>query len=99
MYYDSSEKLVSTFVKKGNQYYFIEDNIEKVGSIINLDKCNFRFESGHKMEDDKITEIQRLLSAQKIYYEISKVENNTYYFICRVNLHVNCGTGKFIKIK
>ena len=43
------------------------------------------------------TDLQKMLLQQKPYFEIYKVEENEYYFICRIDLHVQCYSGKFIR--
>ncbi|MBD3583907.1 hypothetical protein [Flavobacterium selenitireducens] len=97
MFYDSAEENVSAFEIKDNKYFSVEDNNEE-GYIINeLDKCCFQILKPELKNDSNLTEFQKIINRQKRYFEITGVEGNVFYFICRVNLHVNCGTGKFVK--
>jgi hypothetical protein len=62
-----------------------------------LSNCSFRLENNAKVDESKLTEVQRMLAKQKPYFEIIKVEGNVYYFVCRIDLHIQCGSGKFIR--
>ncbi|MBD3584093.1 hypothetical protein [Flavobacterium selenitireducens] len=97
MFYDSNQISVGNFEINDDKYLYLENNIKKVGDFIKLDNCSFRIATNEKTDDSELTEVQRLLKKQKNYFEITKVERDVYYFICRVNLHINCGSGKFIK--
>ena len=88
---------------------FFEINKDKYSTNLNgeikdfeikiLSNCSFRLKSNEVVDESKLTEFQKVISKQSFYYEITKVEGNVYYFKCKVNLHVQCGTGRFIKIE
>ncbi|MFC5684569.1 hypothetical protein ACYE2N_06775 [Flavobacterium sp. MAHUQ-51] len=95
--YDDKDWSSYRFEIKGNHYYTFDEKVKKDYEIVLLSKCSFILESVEKLDESKLTEFQKVISKQKPYFEITKVEGNIYYFICRVDLHVQCGTGKFIK--
>ena len=97
MYYDSTKEVVSRFRIIGSDYLSADIGNQKEYNIVKLDVCSFQIESKEPIDESKLTEIQLILSKQKSYFEITRVEGNEYYFICRVNLHINCGTGKFVR--
>jgi hypothetical protein len=97
--YDSIKRDSSQFEVDGNKYYTIDDNGKKESDIKMLSNCSFQLENKEKVEESKLTEFQKIISKQKPYFEIIKVEGNIYYFVCRIDLHIQCGSGKFIRIE
>ena len=97
MYYDSTKEAVSQFRIIGSTYVSADIGNQKEFNIIKLGLCGFQIENKEPIDESKLTEFQLMLSKQKSYYEITRVKGNVYYFICRVNLHINCGTGKFVR--
>jgi len=95
--YDTKERNLSLFEIDGNHYYAFEDGDKKDYEIKMLSNCSFRLENNDKVDESKLTEVQKMLGKQKPYFEIIKVEKNVYYFVCRIDLHVQCGSGKFIR--
>ncbi len=95
--YDDKNHGSSLFEIKENHYYTYEDNAKKDYEIVTLSDCSFQLKNNEKVDESKLTEFQKIISKQKPYFEIIKVEGNTYYFVCRIDLHIQCGTGKFIK--
>lgn len=95
--YDAKERNSSLIEINGNHYYTHHDDGKKDYEIITLSNCRFRLKNNEKVDESKLTEFQKIISKQKPYYEIIKVEGSVYYFVCRIDLHVQCGTGKFIK--
>ncbi len=95
--YDSKDRNSSLFEIDGNHYYAFEDGDKKDYEIKMLSNCSFRIENNAKVDESKLTEVQILLAKQKPYFEIIKVKGNVYYFVCRIDLHIQCGSGKFIR--
>lgn len=96
--YDDKNRQSSQFEVNGNKYSTFEDGIKKDYEIISLSNCSFWIKDDEKIDETKLTEFQKIISRQQPYFEITRTEENVYYFVCRENLHVQCGTGKFIKI-
>lgn len=97
MQYDSEDMNSSSFEIFGNRYYTYEDNGKKEYEIKMLSNCSFQLLNKEIVDETKLTEFQKIISEQKTYFEITKIEGNIYYFVCRIDLHVQCGTGKFIR--
>ncbi|MBG6188438.1 hypothetical protein [Flavobacterium sp. CAN_S2] len=95
--YDAKERNSSLIEINGNHYYTDHDDGKKDYEIITLSNCSFRLKNNKKVDESKLTEFQNIIFKQKPYFEIIKVEGSVYYFVCRIDLHVQCGTGKFIK--
>jgi hypothetical protein len=95
--YDAKDRNSSLLKIDGNHYYTFEDGDKKDYEIKMLNNCSFRLENNDKVDESKLTEVQKMLGKQKPYFEIIKVERNVYYFVCRIDLHVQCGSGKFIR--
>ena len=94
--YDNKSHSVILFEIKENHYTYQND--EKKGyEIVMLSNCSFRLKNNEKIDESEFTEFQKAILKQKTYFEITKIEGNNYYFVCRVDLHIQCGTGKFIK--
>jgi hypothetical protein len=85
------------FEIKGNQYTAFENEIDKNFEIIKISDCSFRLKNDEIINESKLTDLQKMLLKQKPYIEIYKVEGNEYYFIYRINLHVQSYSGKFIR--
>lgn len=85
------------FEIKGNVYYKFENDIKRDFKIIKISDCSFSLENDEIIDESKLTDLQKMLVQQKPYFEIYKVEENEYYFICRIDLHVQCYSGKFIR--
>jgi hypothetical protein len=96
-YDDVNSKTHKLKIKNDICKIYYENKTERF-KIIRLSECSFRLESFEKIDETKLTEIQRLLYRQEHYYEITEVSGNIYIFTCRVNLHIECGKGKFEKI-
>ncbi|MGQ7944448.1 hypothetical protein [Flavobacterium sp. WC2509] len=97
MRYDTKDRNSSLIEINGNHYYTFQDNVKKDYEIKTLSNCSFQLENNDKVDESKLTEVQRMLAKQKPYFEIIKVEGNVYHFVCRIDLHVQCGSGKFIR--
>jgi len=95
--YDDKNRGSSSFEIKENHYFTYHDEAKEDYEIITLSNCSFRLKNNEKIDESKLTEFQKVISKQQPYFEITKVEGNTYYFVCRIDLHIQCGTGKFIK--
>ena len=95
--YDEKERNSSLIEIKGNHYYTDQDDGKKDYEIIALSNCSFSLKNNEKVDESKLTEFQKIISKQKPYFEITKVEKNIYYFVCRIDLHIQCGSGKFIR--
>jgi hypothetical protein len=95
--YDDKNQGSNLFEINGNHYYAYQDGAKKDYEIITLGNCSFRLKNNEKVDKSKLTEFQKIIAKQEPYFEITKVEGNTYYFVCRINLHVQCGSGKFVK--
>jgi hypothetical protein len=97
MQYDTKDRNLSFFEINENQYYAFQNGEKMDCEIKILSNCSFRLENNDKVDESKLTEVQRILAKQKPYFEITKVEANVYYFVCRIDLHIQCGSGKFIR--
>ena len=95
--YDAKDRNSSLFKIDGNHYSAFEDGDKKDYEINMLSNCSFQLENNAKVDESKLTEFQRIIAKQKPYFEIIKVEGNVYYFVCRIDLHIQCGSGKFIR--
>lgn len=95
--YDRKEVNANSFEINENHYIFYEEGIRKDYKIKMLSNCNFEVENNDKIDESKLTEFQKMLAKQKPYFEITKVEGNVYYFVCRIDLHIQCGSGKFVR--
>src|SRR5690606_28513067 len=92
MQYDSQTPNSSVFEVSGNTLFTYENEQKIDSAIIKLGLCSFMTKPKDKIDESKLTELQKLLSKQQSYFEITKVEGNTYFFICRIDLHIQCGT-------
>ena len=64
-----------------------------------LSNCAFRV-IGFTQPKEPLSDFQKgFYSSGKPYYEITKVQNDTTYFIFRKNLHIQIYSGKFIRTK
>ncbi|MGZ9675399.1 hypothetical protein [Flavobacterium sp. GNP001] len=97
IHYDEKERSSSLIKINGNHYYIYQGDEKKDYEIKLLDNCSFQVKNNEKVDESKRTEFQRIISKQNSFFEIIKVEGSVYYFVCRVDLHIQCGTGKFIK--
>ncbi|MES2574803.1 MAG: hypothetical protein V4572_07660 [Bacteroidota bacterium] len=97
MQYDTKDRNFSYFEINGNQYHAFQNGDKIDCEIKMLSNCSFQLENNDKVDESKLTEVQRILAKQKSYFEITKVEGNVYYFVCRIDLHIQCGSGKFIR--
>lgn len=95
--YNSIQRNSSQFEINGNKYYTNDDKGKKESDIKMLSKCSFQLENKEKVDESKLTEFQKIISKQKPYFEIINVEENIYYFVCRIDMHIQCGSGKFIR--
>jgi len=87
----------SLFEIVGNHYYTFQDGTKKEFEIKMLSKCSFELKDNEKVDETKLTEFQKVIAKLKPFFEITKVEENVYYFVCIIDLHVQCGNGKFTK--
>lgn len=60
--------------------------------------CAFRFESNIKIDEDELTELDKILNKNPPHYHLLNEENGTYDFIFRSDLHSQIYSGKFVKI-
>ena len=81
----------------GNKYFTNIDNVKKEFEIKKINDCSFFIKSSEKLDESNLTELQKMMLKGERYIEIIKVEGNTYYFVCRIELHLQCGIGKFIR--
>jgi hypothetical protein len=81
----------------GDHYYAYENGQKKEYKIVKLNDCSFRFQNEEIIDETKLTELQKMLNKQKPYFDIYKVEKNIYYFVCRIDLHIQSYSGKFIR--
>ena len=94
--YDGRDNYSDPFEIKENNYILYQNRVNKDYKIRMLGNCSFQIENIEKVDESKLTEFQKILNKQKPYFEITKVEGNVYYFVCRINLHIQCGSGKFV---
>ena len=81
----------------GNHYYIFEDGKKREYEIVKLNDCSFRLENDEIIDETKLTELQKVLNKQKPYFDIYKIEGNKYYFIYRIDLHIQSYSGQFIQ--
>ena len=62
-------------------------------------ECRFWLVSKEVIDTAKLTESDKILLQKQPFYDIYKVEDDTYYFILRFDLHHRMFSGKFVKIK
>jgi hypothetical protein len=79
--------------------YVTQDGIKKEYKIKTPYECRFWLVSTEVIDTTKLNNLQKYLFQRQIFYDIYKVESNTYYFILRVDLHVRIYSGKFIKLE
>ena len=82
-----------------NKCYTEEDGKMKEYDIIRFSECRFRFKSNVPIDTTNFTPLQKALYRQQPFFEIYKVEGNYYYFVNRVDLHVQSYSGRFVRIK
>ena len=87
----------SNFEIIGNHFYTFIDDKKVEREILILSECSFELKSQEIIDETKMTELQKVLNRQKPYFDIIKVEENVYYFVCRIDLHVISYSGKFIR--
>lgn len=97
--YDGQTENFDEFELVGDKYFYKTNEIKKAHKIKLINNCSFEIINEDFVEDSNLTELQRLLKNQRVYFEIVSVEDKVYNFICRVNLHIQCGSGKFVRIK
>ena len=95
--YDEKERNSSLIEINGNHYYTDQYDLEKDYEIVMLSNCSLRIKNNKKVDESTLTKFQKIISKQKPYFEITKVEGNISYFVCRIDLHIQCGSGKFIR--
>ena len=89
---------VSTFKLQDKSVFFMNNNVVDEYELIQLGKCHYTLKSKEKIDESKFTDFQKMLIKQGWYYDITKVVENVYYFTMRVNLHIQCGSGRFVKL-
>lgn len=101
MEYDSLFKDYPKYHYKlvNNKCYVIDDGKEKEYDIIKFSECRFRLKSNEPIDTTKFTPLQKVLYRQQPFFDIYKVEGNNYYFVNRVDLHVQSYSGRFARIK
>jgi len=82
-----------------NQYFSLDNNQKKSFTIKALNACTFELEKNENDDASELTEFQKILSKQGFYIQITQVVGNCFYFICHVNLHVQCGSGRYLKLE
>jgi uncharacterized protein YcgL (UPF0745 family) len=82
-----------------NQYFSLDNNQKKSFTIKALNACTFELEKNENDDASELTEFQKILSKQGFYIQITHVEGNCYHFICHVNLHIQCGSGRYLKLE
>lgn len=99
--YDSMfEKYPSfSFTIKDREFTLKQDDSISNLKIEWLNNCAFKV-IGFTEPEEPLSEFQRnFYSSGKPYYEITKIQNDTAYFIFRKNLHVQIYSGRFIRVK
>lgn len=79
--------------------YIVEDGKKKVYDIIKIGECQFRLKSNEPVDTTNFTPLQKALHMQQPFFDIYKVEGNYYYFVNRVDLHVQIYSGRFVRVK
>lgn len=97
LYYDLNDSISSSFEINNNQLFTEQNDEKKVFEIKILDPCRFKILNKEEIDWSQLSDIQKILAKQERSFEITKVEGNSYSFICIINEHINCGTGKFIR--
>lgn len=82
-----------------NNCYVTENNNQEKYHIVKLNKCAFRLTSDKILDTSKLTQLEKLLTKREPFFDIYKVDGNTYYFVYRVDLHVQSYSGRFLKVK
>lgn len=84
---------------ENNNCYVTENNTKEKYHIVKLNKCAFRLESEKLLDTSKLTQLEKQLAKREPFFDIYKVDGNTYYFVYRIDLHVQSFSGRFSKIK
>lgn len=99
--YDRSFKGYKKYI-----YEFINDTCYITGDtgrekfqITRSSNCTFRLKSEKPLDESNMTDFQKIISKQKPFYDIYKVDKNMYWFVLRVDLHVQECSGKFILLE
>jgi len=88
----------STFKLQNKTVYFMTNNAIDEYELFQLGKCQYTLKSKENVNESKFTDFQKMLIKQGWYYDITNVVENVYYFIMRIDLHIQCGSGKFVKL-
>jgi hypothetical protein len=79
--------------------YVIQDGLKKEYELKNPYDCRFWLVSKDVIDTTKLNNLAKILLKRQPFYDIYKVEGNTYYFVLRVDLHVRIYSGRFIKLE
>ena len=75
------------------------DGKGKEYDIIKLSDCQFLLKDNEPIDTSNFTPLQKALYKQQPFFDIYKVEEDFYYFVNRVDLHIQNYSGRFTRIK
>ena len=82
-----------------NECFVTVDRQKTKYEIKRTSECSFRLISDEIVDTSKLNDLQKVHLKQKPYFDIYNVEANSYYFVFRVDLHIQSYSGKFIKVE
>lgn len=82
----------------GNNFIRIDDKKRINQTIEKHSECRFSLKSKDTINKNDFSELEKMLSTGTPFYDITKVDNNTYYFTLRIDLHLAICSGTFLKI-
>ncbi|MCU0440006.1 MAG: hypothetical protein MUC49_19135 [Raineya sp.] len=65
--------------------------------IIEMRDCAFRLKSSIPPDTTRMSNFEKILEKRVPYYDITKREQNIYYFTLRIDLHVQSDSGMLIR--
>ena len=85
------------FQIKSDSIVYFEENSKIYRKIERNEYCYLVFEK-IEIDESNMSEVDKILNKQNPFYTFKKINNKTYDFIFRVDLHVMINSGKFILI-
>ena len=82
----------------GDTCYVTTNGVRKYYEMVIFYKCTFSLRDTAKIDKTKLTEFQKQSLSRKPFYEIYKVDGNSYFFIYKVDAHIQINSGRFVKI-
>ena len=85
------------FLISNDYITFFDNDTEIKRRIEKNNDCRLVIEK-EKIDETNLTEFQKIINKQHLFYTFKKINSSDFEFIYRVDLHIMINSGKFIKL-